>query len=256
MFQLIELGFRACVCSAVAAYYRWGSRDTNDYTWDSVLLCSLAWVNSLLAASRDAPWRQTADMVSSNSRSAELNVGIICSCMPIVFVLFRASATMSPWSSFVRYLRTRGRHSAATNSYQPKDPFSGLSDEDPTLPQFQRRRLTGLHTFIHKSHRSPPPQGITVMTELSTYRTLASVDDTYHEQLKRTYLESYNAKHSVSSETPAALNADSAPRAYFAGPVEFCSQAYSHGQPYPSAHMSRPSYEISSSEHSAAGRAI
>lgn len=223
-------GLLACVCSAVAAYYRWGSRDTNDYTWDSVLLCSLA--------------------------SAELNVGIICSCMPIVFVLFRASATMSPWSSFVRYLRTRGRHSAATNSYQPKDPFSGLSDEDPTLPQFQRRRLTGLHTFIHKSHRSPPPQGITVMTELSTYRTLASVDDTYHEQLKRTYLESYNAKHSVSSETPAALNADSAPRAYFAGPVEFCSQAYSHGQPYPSAHMSRPSYEISSSEHSAAGRAI
>ncbi|KAG6365791.1 hypothetical protein INS49_007402 [Diaporthe citri] len=223
-------GLLACICSAVAAYYRWGSRDTNDYTWDSVLLCSLA--------------------------SAELNVGIICSCMPIVFVLFRGSATFSPWSSLVRYLRTRGRHSAGTNSNQPKDPFSGLSDEDPTLPQFQRRRLTGLHTFIHKSHRSPPPQGITVMTELSTYRTLASVEDTYHEQLKRTYLEGYHAKYSISSESHAALNANSAPRAYFAGPAEFCSQAYSHDQAYPSAHMSRPSHEISSTEQSTVGRAI
>lgn len=195
-------------------------------------------------------------MVSSNSSSAELNVGIICSCMPIVFVLFRGSAMISPWSSFVRYLRTRGRHSAATNSNQAKDPFSGLSDEDQTLPRFQRRRLTGLHTFIHKTHRSPPPQGITVMTELSTYRTLASVDDTYHEQLKRTYLESYHAKNSISSETHAASNTNSAPRACFTASAEFCPQAYSHDQAYPSAYMSRPSHEISSTELSTVGRAI
>lgn len=189
--------------------------------------------------------------------SAELNVGIICSCLPIVFVLFRGSATISPWSSFVRYFRTRGRHSAVTDSNQPKDPYSGLSDEDPTLPQFQRRRLGGIHTFIHKTHRSPPPpRGITVMTELSTYRTLASVEDTYHEQLKRTYLESYHAKNSSSSETHAAPNLNAAPRAYFAAPAQYCAQAYSHDQAYPSVHMSRPSHEISSTELPLVGRAI
>lgn len=176
--------------------------------------------------------------------------------MPIIFVLFRGSATISPWSSFVRYLRTLGRHSVVTNSNQPKDPFSGLSDEDSTLPQFQRRRPIGLHTFLHKAHRSPTPHGITVKTEVRTYRTLASVDDTYHEQLKRTYLESYNAKNSISSETHAAPNANYAPRAYFAGPAEFCSEAYSHDQACPSAYMSRPSHEISLSDHSAVGRAI
>lgn len=92
-------------------------------------------------------------------------------------------------------------------------------------------------------------------TELRTYSTLASVDDSYHEQLKRTYLESYNAKNSISSETHPASNANFAPRAYFAGPAEFC-EAYSHDQAYLSAHISRPSHETSSSEHFAVGRAI
>lgn len=159
----------------------------------------------------------------------------------------------SPWSSFVRYLRTRGRHSAATNSNQPKEPFSGLSDDDPTLPQFQRGRLTGLHTFLHKSHRSRPPPGITVMTELRTYSTLASVEDSYHEQLKRTYLESYHAHHPTSSETHAASNANSTARAYFEEPTDFGSQAYSHGQAYPAVHISRSSNET---EHSIVSRAV
>lgn len=117
----------------------------------------------------------------------------------------------------MRYIRTRGRHSAVTDSNQPKDPFFGLSDEDPTLPQFERGRPTGLHTFIHKGHQSRPSQGITVRTELSTYRSLASIDDTYHEQLKRTYLESYHAKNSTSSRIHADSDTNSIPRAYFAG---------------------------------------
>lgn len=176
--------------------------------------------------------------------------------MPIIFVLFRGSATNSPWSSFMRYLRTRGRHSAVTTSNQPKDPFSGLSDDDQILPQFQRGGLTGLHTFIHKSHRSRPPQGITVMTEMSTYRTLASVEDTYHEQLKRTYLESYHAHHPNSSETHVASNANSTARAYFEAPIDVSSQAYSHVQACPTAYMSRPSHEVFPAEHSTVNRAV
>lgn len=161
----------------------------------------------------------------------------------------------SPWHSFVRYVRTRGRHSATTNSNQPKDSFYGLSDDDPALPQFQLQRPTGIHTFIRKAHRSRPQQGIIVRTELSTYRTLASVDDTYHEQLKRTYLESYHAKNPDSSRTYAASDACSAPRAYFAAPVDISSQAYSHDQADSTAHMSYSSREALN-EHSTVGRAV
>lgn len=195
-------------------------------------------------------------MTLCNPSSAELNVGIICSCLPIVFVLFRGSTTNSPWNSFVRYLRTRGRHSTTTNSNQPKDHFYGLSDDDPTLPQFQRERPTGLHAFIHKGHRPRPQHGITVSTELSTYSTLASVDDTYHEQLKRTYLESYLAKTSVSCRTHAALDAYSAPRAHSVAPVDFCSQAHSHDQAEPPSHMSYSSHEVFPDEHFTVGRAV
>ncbi|KAG8157018.1 hypothetical protein KVR01_013008 [Diaporthe batatas] len=162
-------GLLACMCSVVAAYYRWRLRDTNDYTWDSVLLCSLA--------------------------SAELNMGIICSCMPIVFVVFRGSTTSSPWSSLMRYLRTRGRHSAVTDSNEPKDLGFRLSDEGPALPQFQHKISTSPRTLVHETHHSQPLQSVTVRTEVSTYRSLASMDDAYHEQLKRTYLDSYQTNH-------------------------------------------------------------
>lgn len=164
---------------------------------------------------------------------------------------------ISPWHSFVRYVRTRGRHSATTNSNQPKDPFYGLSDDDPTLPHFQHQRPTGIHTFIRKAHRSRPQQGIIVRTELSTHRTLASVDDTYHEQLKRTYLESYHAKNSVSSRTHAASDDDacSAPRAYSGVPVDFCTQAYSHDQADSTAHISHSSHEALN-EHCTVSRAV
>lgn len=112
-----------------------------------------------------------------------------------------------------------------------------------------------MHTFIRKTHRSRPQQGIIVRTELSTYRTLASVDDTYHEQLKRTYLESYLAKTSVSSRTHAASDACSTPRAYSAAPVDFCSQVYSHDQADTTAHVSYSSHEVLD-EHSTVGRAV
>lgn len=143
----------------------------------------------------------------------------------------------------MRYLRTRGRHSATTHSNLTKDAFYGLFDDDPTLPQFKHR------AFIRKAHHSRPQQGIIVRTELSTYRTLASVDDTYHEQLKRTYLESYLAKTSVSSRTHAASDP------CYAAPVDFCSQAYSHEQADSTAHMSYSSHEVLD-EHSAVGRAV
>lgn len=223
-------GLLACICSAVAAYYRWRSRDTNDYTWDSVLLCSLA--------------------------STELNVGIICSCMPIVFVVFRGSTMSSPWSSFMQYFRTRGRQSAATGSKQPRDACFGPSDEDPTLPQFQHRRSTGLHDLIHKTEHTQPFQGITVRTELSTYKTLASVDDTYHEQLKCTYLESYHARNSDFGAF-ARSGTFFAPGTHLAAaPPNLFVQASSHDQFHSTTHVGYSSQEPRPAERSTVGRAI
>lgn len=181
----------------------------------------------------------------------------MCSCMPIIFVLFKGPATNGPWSYFMRYIRTRGRHSAFTNSNHPKDPLSGLSDEDPSLPQFQCGKPTRLHTFVHhKARCPPPPQGITVRTELRTYRSLASIDDTYHEQLKRTYDESYQAKNTVSSRTHATSNATFASRAYFAPPADVSSEAFPQDQPYPPAYTNRSSHKVFPAEHPTWGRAV
>jgi hypothetical protein len=162
----------------------------------------------------------------------------------------------SPWSSFMRYLRTRGRHSTVSDSNQPKDAFFRFSDEDPTLPQFQHGRPTGLHTFIQKTHHSRPSQGITVRTELSTYRTLASVDDSYHEQLKRTYLESYHAKNPTSSGAHTASETNSVPRVYFAAPLDVSEQLSSHDQSYPTAYMGYPSQQLYPAENSTVSRAV
>jgi hypothetical protein len=127
----------------------------------------------------------------------------------------------SPWSSILRYLRTRGGRSED----QVKDAHFELSDEDPKLPQFQKSR---------------PSRGIiTVRTELSTYRSLASIDDTYHEQLRRTYDESYLAKNPNASATHTVLSTNSIPRVYFAAPraPRFSEQIYGHDQPDSTSHL-------------------
>lgn len=197
----------------------------------------------------------SANLLTYNATlsSAELNVGIICSCMPIVFVVFRGSTMSSPWSSFLRYFRTRGRRSGAADSKQPKDRDSGLSDDDPTLPQFQHKRSSGLHTPIHKNHHAQLFQGVTVRTEVSTYKTLASVDDTYHEQLKRTYLESYHARNPTLGTHAGSGHLRGA---YVPPPPDFSVRISSHDQLHSNAHMGYPSQELYLAENYTVGRAI
>lgn len=156
----------------------------------------------------------------------------------------------------MRYLRTRGKHSRVSNSSQPKVSFSGFSYENPTPRRVQRGSLTSIRTFVRNGNRSQPPQPITVKTELSTYRTLASVDETYHEQLKRNYLENHHATYSIGSRARMASEESSSPWAHPSSSARVSSQAYSHEQWYPVSHMCYQPHEFSPHDHYTVGRAV
>ncbi|KUI61111.1 hypothetical protein VP1G_08288 [Cytospora mali] len=130
-------GLLACACSMAAAYYRWTVRDSKDYSWNSMLPYCLG--------------------------SAELNIGLICSCLPVVFGMFRE--VTGSWNSFIRSLRMHSKENVAPGS--------------------------------RRSRRFQKPLNITVKTEMSTYTSLASVDDTYHEQLKRNHFDGYHMNYST-----------------------------------------------------------
>ncbi|KUI64493.1 hypothetical protein VM1G_11351 [Cytospora mali] len=102
-----------------------------------------------------AYYRWTKQSIPS---SAELNVGLICSCLPVVFGMFRE--VTGSWSSFIRSLRMHSNENIAPGS--------------------------------RRSRRFQKPLNITVKTEMSTYTSLASIDETYHEQLKRSHFDGYH----------------------------------------------------------------
>lgn len=159
-------GLLSCACSLAAAYFRFTTQKSGqgDYTWNNTLPYILC--------------------------TTELNVGIICSCLPVTFVIFKGFNMRVPVISFVRYFRTRsrGKQSSPSNPAEARDSSSHLAKEVDTssLPRIPRATLTGLRTFIGRanSHRTLARQSkkITVKTELSTFDELASTDGTSQVQ--------------------------------------------------------------------------
>jgi hypothetical protein len=103
----------------------------------------------------------------------ELNVGIICSCIPVVVVMFKDFAKNPHIMSLRRYLRSRYA--------------SGQSDSDEVgqkaeqrLPDIPKGTLSGLKTFVRKFDRTQRADS----TQMSNFNQLASSDESYHEVLK------------------------------------------------------------------------
>ena len=132
-----------------------------------------------------------ANRVTPNPSVGELNGGIICACLPVVFILFKKSTKSGPWASLVRYFQTHRSRKQSTDGLgtEGSSDFSAAGDrmaEKGQLPKIPRATMTGLRSFIHKSHRTQDPGAVMVHTELSTYNELASIDDEYHAQLLKT----------------------------------------------------------------------
>jgi hypothetical protein len=105
----------------------------------------------------------------------ELNVAVICGCMPVLFVLMKTVAKKEYYPALLRYFRTRRTKASTEGEDQLPGPVT-----KQVLPAIPKPTMTGLRSFIWKAHRSQAQATI----ELETYDELTSVNDDYHAQLK------------------------------------------------------------------------
>ncbi|KAH7387002.1 hypothetical protein DE146DRAFT_666327 [Phaeosphaeria sp. MPI-PUGE-AT-0046c] len=154
VIALFLTGALASVCSIINASLRFVERSKKvpDSLWESIPVYTLSII--------------------------ELNVGIICSCIPVIVVLFKDFAHSSYITSFRRYLRSRyaSGHSDSESEVDEK-AVQGL-------PEVPRGTLSGLKTFVRKFDRSQSRSQWDKTIPKSDFNTLGSTDESYHEVLK------------------------------------------------------------------------
>lgn len=154
--SILLVGLIATACSIGTMYTRFAQRNSIDFNWDSAL-------NIILGG-------------------LELQVGVICNCMPISFIIFKRASSTS-WTTIRRYWNLRYRRkdgsTTAIGSDEPKLPQSqdGVRMQLPKVP---RATLTGLRTLLGGTRGKDATQS----AELRTYSELNSINDDYHAQLK------------------------------------------------------------------------
>ncbi|KAI1778155.1 hypothetical protein F4818DRAFT_288001 [Hypoxylon cercidicola] len=144
-------GLLACCFSIISTVYRFQMYHSDDITW-------LAALNYAFTA-------------------AELNIGIICSCMPIVCAIFRGS-TKTIWWAWVVNVVTFGRNHGSDGRSSMPDDHHGIPEE--RLPQNYKGAIY-LRSLVHKTNH-PQPRWV---EERAAYNELDSLDEDYHTQLKK-----------------------------------------------------------------------
>ncbi|KAI1419573.1 hypothetical protein F5Y12DRAFT_231815 [Xylaria sp. FL1777] len=140
-------GLLAVILSATSAAYRFRQLKSYDFTWDSIPSYTL--------------------------RAAELNIGLICSCMPVVFVIFKRIFKSRPCS---REKRTPTPH-MRTPSHAYIADLPG-SDQAPGTEENQLSSSTtpstviSMKTLIRQSRQHQPETG----ASRSTYSELGSME--------------------------------------------------------------------------------
>ncbi|KAK7190340.1 hypothetical protein DPSP01_006160 [Paraphaeosphaeria sporulosa] len=154
---LFLTGLLACICSVTLCIYRFRQRGTDDFTYMSVPVYTFA--------------------------VAELNVGIICSCMPVIFVVVK---------SFSKKVTStiRGRSSGSRSGELPTDgvPPNCSSEAKPLkpLPAVPRGHLSTLMSFIRSGRRNNTEAGSLVNGDL-ILTNMSDFDprkDTYHAHIQ------------------------------------------------------------------------
>lgn len=127
----------------------------------------------------------------------ELNIGLICSCMPVVSVPLKVfvESVVHSWSSMRKYSRTM--FSQSEDAGKAKEALGA------ELPQVPSGTISGVRTFIRRLYRTDREDTVQ-LTNVSAFSKLGSVDEGYHEQLR--------AMHAIDIESSAAWsNGQSAP---------------------------------------------
>ncbi|KAI0376487.1 hypothetical protein F5Y04DRAFT_210805 [Hypomontagnella monticulosa] len=147
------IGVLACVCSIIGVYFRILSPSIQDYTRLTAVTLSLAVV--------------------------EINVGIICSCMPVLPVVYKHIKGSTIWVSLSNLIPTIWGHNTELNPQGSREPSSAqiLQNNRVKIPA---ATLTGLRSFIWKSCRTRPG----LVAELSIDTGISSVNDEYHTHIK------------------------------------------------------------------------
>ncbi|KAI3326822.1 hypothetical protein HD806DRAFT_488300 [Xylariaceae sp. AK1471] len=144
-------GLLAVALSLTSATYRFAQLNSFDFTWDSIPSYTL--------------------------RAAELNIGLICSCLPVVFVIFKKLFSYRPWSSAksVATPRPRTPSHAYIADLNESGQLSGMIEEQ--LPRYPApTAIVDLKTFIRRSSTES-------RSSQSTYAQVEPLDSNYHGQL-------------------------------------------------------------------------
>ncbi|KAI1270649.1 hypothetical protein F5Y18DRAFT_18684 [Xylariaceae sp. FL1019] len=142
-------GLLATSLSITSLVYRFAQLHSYDFTWDSVPSYTL--------------------------RAAEVNIGLICSCLPIVFVVFKRAMRALPWASTRKSTATPDPRTpshliysddvgGSTEAFEP----TKCSTKPPSPPA-----LINLSTFGGQTGSSTPSR-----REVSTYAEVASIAST------------------------------------------------------------------------------
>ncbi|KAI2467420.1 hypothetical protein F4781DRAFT_311709 [Annulohypoxylon bovei var. microspora] len=158
------VGLLACACSIVGAYYRIVQLHNSDITWISAITFSVG--------------------------VAEHNIGIVCSSMPVIPVLYKRVINSSTWlqlSTFFTQHKPTDTKSISGSENLPPD----LQMKRENWIQIPRATLTGLRTLIMRSNRTRNPN----MTEASAYIEIGSVSEEYHTYMREEGSKSYPMSH-------------------------------------------------------------
>lgn len=143
VYGVFFTGFMAFVVSIVNAAFRFEMFKTGDALWNEVPIYALC--------------------------AAELNIGIMCACMPVVYVLFKDAAvgTLS-WASSLRSWASRSKTAVEMNPYDdvekmslPKGPGEATNSLDPFKPVLRNWNATNFMA------RPPPVPQREVRTHVS-----------------------------------------------------------------------------------------
>lgn len=138
-----------------------------------------------------------SDLPSFNS-ILELNIGLICACMPVVTPPLKTvlANVVASWHSIKNYSRTRlfTRSPSKTSNSDNTSDLSTPKKQRQDLPQILKGNGTipGLQTFIRRAYYSSATsnQQSAPMTSWET-NTVATLDSTvnldYHSQVKAIY---------------------------------------------------------------------
>ncbi|KAF2730926.1 hypothetical protein EJ04DRAFT_28353 [Polyplosphaeria fusca] len=111
----------------------------------------------------------------------ELNVGLICLCLPVVSVpilnrITKLGHSLSSWLS-----ERRSRRSRRSN----EDSGSSNHDEStPALPSVPGGALTGLRSLFRNFDRSRNDDSTQEVTGVGSFSDVESADVSYHAQIK------------------------------------------------------------------------